>query len=700
MSKARTVPGENLSERLSARLASRAKVGQTSEFYHRLGVENPYDTNAPAQEMADNGMFSFLSASAYYRELKSSRHRMMWRIESIRHRPVAGERLRTAGPAFARPRRETVLAAPSLHDLVYVDHDAQVDSEEQDLEATAAFPRSKRRAVTARRPVAARPMARVADKHVPAADSALDKRLNEVLATLRTSTRGDTRRALEQAVRGTGVQRDRALERVVRGVRGPVARSAARRITEARVDADQAPIAVAKARMSNERRSSRSVKGLRPVLRNSPALIALQPENNSVPVQEDAAPLAQLGRSKAQPRAQVHKTPSRRVQSPRSLAASAPVGRSNATQRSYRRVAQSVSARPTAWAAALIRPKRVDADVTVGRGMPAASPSRSRRVSSEPVPRAARRSSAGTSSSLSAAPLAGAATRWLSESLHPERAVGSRAVRSMAGATPVRRTTRLAGAMELPTAVEPVLADETPLNQTASVRSSRRKGRAPRQARASSAVGVSRGLLTVQTREIPPTLRASDRSIASQSPSLSASPVRSLRLRDSAVRAEADNGASMGRRVSARPTQGSVRSHVARPQSAAVLLSPTATATATTDVVESAPRLGSSRPIARTRPVKTQATTRAARRADRLPVTDPRGVASARPSRRRLSSPLVLARLVAHLKRFLGASHRPRRPCRWPRWLPERLAAVRRWLAVNELSAQIAVWSLGPTWTW
>ncbi|NCG21498.1 MAG: hypothetical protein GWP91_21000 [Rhodobacterales bacterium] len=711
MSKTRTVPGENLSERLSARLGSRAKVGQKSEFYHRLGVENPYDSHAPAQEMAENGMFSFLSASAYYRELKSSRHRMMWRIDSIRHRPVAGERLRAAGPSFARPQRETVLAGPGLHDLVYVDHDAQ--SSDKIEEASAAFPRSKRRAATTRRSVALRPMQRAAEKHVPAADSALDKRLNEVLATLRTSVRGDTRRALEQAVKGSGAQRERALERVVRGVRGPVRRSVARRITDARVDADQAPIAVAKARMIGGRQSSRSAaKGLRPVLRNSPALVALQPQPGLVSAQDEGAPALALGQSKPQARARVHKTAARSrksrsvtrrdvstqtrpirgasshqapsgeatarrtgpAQSPTELRS---VARSRATQRSYRRVA--TSRRPTAWVAALARPKSNDTDVAVARGMSAASPGRSRHTVSEPVPRAARRSLAGMSSAQSVAPLSGAATRWLSDSLHPERVVGARASRQPTAPASVRRTKRLAGAMELPATSEPILAEEMPVATRGIGPTSRRKLAARRDAAPTQSVQAPRSMREVRSQEVASTLRAADRAQKTSAVSLSASPVRPMRLRDElatpnatirAVTMRADTPASSlaARRVSGVPSRGAVASRAVQPLSKAVALAPAPSATVVGINDASASKLGTSRPIARTRPVKTQATIRAARRADRLPVTDARGVASARPD------------VIAHVKTSptvatrAGATRRPLQAL--SRSLPQAQAAL------------------------
>ena len=139
MSKARTVPGENLSSRLAARSGRRVRAGARPSFYQRLGVPDPFEDEPEVEEMSRNGMFSYISASNYYRAIRSQRFRMMWRLQAIRHRPVTGERLRSAGPKFTQSKVLANADLPSLDELVLLDPEAQAEQREDKKGRIAAL---------------------------------------------------------------------------------------------------------------------------------------------------------------------------------------------------------------------------------------------------------------------------------------------------------------------------------------------------------------------------------------------------------------------------------------------------------------------------------------------------------------------------------------------------------------------------------
>ena len=487
MSKARTVPGENLSSRLAARSSRRARVGARPTFYERLGVADPFDDDAEAEQISRSGMFSYISASNYYRAIRSQRLRMMWRLQAIRHRPVTGERLRAAGPSFAKNRILASAQLPDMGNLTLLDHDVKASGEEEAEEeslfrsrtigetgATRAVQRSARRSdveltraleqietLLSRSNEPMRQQVREVIREVPSMPA--ERRVEAVREIVRTVERAPTR-ARQVPERIASVEPKAAPAPARRSVAARPASVAANRTQAAPAPSERTYDAI-------QRRLAPVVEqgpaGLQPVLRTSPAIravgesavarMAARPD-----ALEDRGPTVRPTRTTRRSRLEAaptvaieHSADEEEVAQPVEVRVAQPP--SEPARRRDRAAAPGAHQAPSVTASRARTPRTVPSSrvaeslvkrtlvepeegarglAALGRSTPA------RRADS--VPRAIVRSRAGTTETDVRAPLASSATSWLSDALHEDR----RVVRARRAAAPAVRT--LAVADELP----------------------------------------------------------------------------------------------------------------------------------------------------------------------------------------------------------------------------------------------------------
>lgn len=485
MSKARTVPGEALSSRLSERGGSRARIGPQRAFYQRLGLSDPMGDDE-AEQAASNGMFSYISASKYYRELRSHRYRMMWRLGAIRHRSVAGERLRAAGPRFTAPTALSSAALPNTSEFVLIDHEAR-NGEEEDVAEAGPTRRRRSESPGRRRSVAARAV----ERSVGRSDIELTRALAQIEGLLQAgpvrSKVQEIARDLPQLAPERRAERVREVLRTVE--RAPSAELAA---PPRRAEPAQRPAAVASRRLASAQRdfapltpgatsaSPRSIgraqvtgpAGLEPVLRTSPAIRATQRAEAPLGVaprlgaRPDAIErLAGASRTRRAPLAPTQVPllgpADEAVEEQAPAVRAAPASRApvrSAFQRAKDRElqrAESEAAAPTAriaqaLAGQALAPTRTPEVVQMARGLEAARPSASLPAAASPVQRAITRDRAGSATAGSETPISGAASSWLSDVLQPER----RALRASRATTAAVRPRTLAVA-GVPALLEP-----------------------------------------------------------------------------------------------------------------------------------------------------------------------------------------------------------------------------------------------------
>ena len=158
--------------------------------------------------MTKNGLFSFLSASNYYRDLRSHRLRLMWRLGAIRHRSVAGERLRAAGPAFTAPSTLAGATLPQIDELVLLDHDQAAEEEPEAL-------LGGRRSVPVRR---VRNAGRAAERSVGRSDVELTQALAQIESLLQGSGREEIRTVVREIPSLAPERRVQAVREVIRTI--------------------------------------------------------------------------------------------------------------------------------------------------------------------------------------------------------------------------------------------------------------------------------------------------------------------------------------------------------------------------------------------------------------------------------------------------------------------------------------------------
>lgn len=549
MSQLRTVPGEDLSSRLSARGGSRARVGPQRSFYQRLGVSDPYGEEPEAEEIVGNGLFSFLSAQKYYRELRGQRLRMMWRLGAIRHRQVAGERLRAAGPSFAATNVLAGAALPTAGELVLLDPKVTPGATEE--EETSLFS-PRRRAEPARR--ARRSAVAATERSAGRSEPELARALAQLERLLAGQTR-DRVVALAREIPGaTAARRAEVVREVVRVVERETPRAA----TADRSERASRPLAVASERTrplaAGDHTSTQGPRGLQPVLRNSPAVqassgslverVARRPaavERLVAEVRGSESSARTLGapRSAEARRAPLADTVLAAPLAPKASDAAeptaAPIARRRRDERPTERrlTARPVDASvPTARIArAAVQqaiPEAPGAPRGLEAGRPTGAPSLSRQVA---------RAAAGDAAADTRAPVSGSATSWLSDDAHPHR----RVTRALAAANPA------------------VLRHEAPAAEATSEvvapRSARRAEEAPARSGRRTAAAVEAAPVVAprsadRADTSGPTLRAVSRALPDPQ-RVAASPIRvrvppALTLPEPIARAEADAAPTTG----------------------------------------------------------------------------------------------------------------------------------------------------------
>ena len=488
MSKARTVPGENLSSRLAARSGRRVRAGARPSFYQRLGVPDPFEDEPEVEEMSRNGMFSYISASNYYRAIRSQRFRMMWRLQAIRHRPVTGERLRSAGPKFTQSKVLANADLPSLDELVLLDPEAQAEQRED-----------KKGRIAALGEVAA---TRAVERSVDRPDVELTRALAQIETLLQSQSREPESQRVREIIRDVPNMAPSKRAEVVR----EVVRTVERRPEEASAIQERPvspvagatrsarrPAAVAANRIQTVAPSERTYEGiqrrlapiveqgpagLQPVLRTSPAIQAVSESAVArIARRDEAVPAPQARPARVTRTSRLRPTetialshvqeeeegieqairPTRAAPAawpePR-VATEAPVEtpriRERATAKSTHQAPSVTASRPrsarsvpTSRVAEALVARTLVAPEEGSRGL-AATGRVAKRPVGEAVPRAVVRARAGSTEADVRAPLASSATSWLSDALHEDR----RVIRARRAAAPAVRS--LIVAQDLP----------------------------------------------------------------------------------------------------------------------------------------------------------------------------------------------------------------------------------------------------------
>jgi len=272
----RPQPGESIAKRLFSRGATRASVGSRADFYHRLGVDDPYAVESG--EGASEGPFQFLSSASYYRDLRRSRLGLISRLSSGDRRIGRMEqRARRIGPA-AMATRPSSLARFMSNDAEFelLDDPVLLARAEEEEELAGRWPRTKPRAKRQVGPKP-RPMESAVRREVVEVATGVDE-LQRMIARALQTVRGRQREKLLELlgdVQAAPEQNRRAVVRsAVRKLRGPAATS-----TRADLLASEEASSRRAAPVAESRGSLTRSKGLRPTLRRSPAILTwLEPQ--------------------------------------------------------------------------------------------------------------------------------------------------------------------------------------------------------------------------------------------------------------------------------------------------------------------------------------------------------------------------------------------------------------------------------------
>jgi hypothetical protein len=313
----RPVPGASIASRLFARGSTRASVGARAEFFHRLGIDDPYAVGD--EEAGSQGPFTYLSSAAYFRDLRRSRFGLLGRITGQRMMErITAARSQRFGPA-ASTVRPSALARFALADEHFeLLQEATPEAPEPIVIREARRP--ERRAAARRAPVA-RPVERAMARDGGQANDDLTRLLEQALQGLRGQERQRIRSVLEQAVVEEPSVRVRTITRAVRQLRGPSRAALQADVAELR-DEGVAPMQAATSR-SAVRQGKR---GLRRGMSSSPSVMVL--ERHDERVAEDAVARVTTARRAPAARANVVKTARRSPRDTRTLPKAQPlVGR-------------------------------------------------------------------------------------------------------------------------------------------------------------------------------------------------------------------------------------------------------------------------------------------------------------------------------------------------------------------------------------
>ncbi len=368
----RPQPGDSIARRLFARGATRASVGSRAEFYHRLGVDDPYavdDGEAQAQ-----GPFTYLSSAAYYRDLRRSRLGLLSRLSNEGPMKRVGERAQRIGPAAVSTRPSLLAKALGPEaEFELLDDPVLLARAEEEEAAAQRWPRTKPRP---RRQVGPkpRPMQAAVQREiveVPAGADELQRMIARALQSVRGSQRSKLLELLGEVQKAPESSRRAVVREGVRALRGPAAAVTRSEVLESEEASSRRVGSVAASRGTLS-----ASKGLRPTLRQSPSILTLiEPEAVEAEVSEQPMPRRR-----------------------RRVAAQAP-----RPQRARRTAEPQVAAPPTARLVERILRSEV---ASVDGGTFSAEPTTS-------VARAGRRTLAGRVAESEAAPLARAATGYL-----------------------------------------------------------------------------------------------------------------------------------------------------------------------------------------------------------------------------------------------------------------------------------------------
>ncbi len=284
----RPQPGESIAKRLFSRGATRASVGSCAEFYHRLGVDDPYA--AEPSEGASEGPFQYLSSASYYRDLRRSRLGLLSRLSSGDHRIGRMEqRARRIGPAAMATRPSSLARFMSTDaEFELLDDPVLLARAEEEAELAGRWPRTKPRAKRQVGPKP-RPMEAAVRREVIEVATGADE-LQRMIARALQTVRGSQREKLLELlgeVKAAPDQNRRAVVRsAVRKLRGPVATG-----TRADLLASEEASSRRAAPVAESRGSLTRSKGLRSTLSRSPAIRTwLEPQmEEAVDVQQPQA---------------------------------------------------------------------------------------------------------------------------------------------------------------------------------------------------------------------------------------------------------------------------------------------------------------------------------------------------------------------------------------------------------------------------
>jgi len=314
----RAVPGESIARRLFSRGATRASVGPRAEFYHRLGVADPYAVSE-SDDAVDEGPFTFLSSSAYFRDLRRSRLGLLSRISGgARKSGFAGSRLRRVGPAAAMVR-PSALARLGLGEddfTVLVDPLLAEEEEEEDPFSYRIIPRQPKAAIVTprtRERVVFRPVEQAMAREGGQADDDLTRVLQRVLSGFRGRERRELQAILEEVATQPAARRMAVAKQALRRLHGPARAMAQAETAEVFEAEGQRPVQVAAGRSA----TAPTKKGLRRVLGASPAVLMLEAPPEAA--EEEAEVTPRVVR-RVQPPVAARRAPATRRSSPREAA--------------------------------------------------------------------------------------------------------------------------------------------------------------------------------------------------------------------------------------------------------------------------------------------------------------------------------------------------------------------------------------------
>jgi hypothetical protein len=266
-----------LADRLFARSEQSRGIGVGSSLFRRLGLENPYEGGSVGDPGQGTGreMFSFLSSKAYFDELRglsAVRRHLLWRIDSVRHRIRAGERMDRSTSMTSV--RAAMFGLRPMADMNLVDWSTQVDAQ-VDAPAAVSVPADAQRASS--RPTRSSAAERALRAQIAQASDVLAE-LQDVLGAAPAGERQSVDLAVREMARTPGRRQVAEARQAVRRLRGTAAMAArGSRLQAESSQLGDRPLAVAQGRSADEHDGPR--KGLRRLLDSSPIAMALaQPE--------------------------------------------------------------------------------------------------------------------------------------------------------------------------------------------------------------------------------------------------------------------------------------------------------------------------------------------------------------------------------------------------------------------------------------